>query len=286
MGCLQLTYEPKFKIVHRTGEPMRSHEAKSVQLWLSVDPLAEKFPNFNPYNYVMQNPLNLTDPTGMAPEEGGATDPPKGGKAGATYNDPVNGKLTFNGTTWQRADGADVLSEVVLTGQAKSSFWSTASRTIADFTPGVGATWDIVDGINNGDGWQVAMGAGFLVVDIVTLGSGTFVKGAFKTTLKVGAKQLAKKGLKFTGDEAVEHFSKHANEIMKVTGDKAYDLKKYVTDANWIVENGHYVKELNAYVHFMGHGKKGNALIGVVGLKNGGKNISTFHIKSASKAGL
>jgi hypothetical protein len=27
----------------------------------------------------MQNPLNLIDPTGMSPEEGGATDPPKGG---------------------------------------------------------------------------------------------------------------------------------------------------------------------------------------------------------------
>ena len=49
MGALQLTYEPTLKIVHRTGELMRSHEAKSVQLWLSVDPLAEKFPAWSPY---------------------------------------------------------------------------------------------------------------------------------------------------------------------------------------------------------------------------------------------
>ncbi|CAM4121664.1 MULTISPECIES: RHS repeat domain-containing protein [Flavobacterium] len=41
-----------------------------TSIWLSVDPLAEKFPNWNPYNYTMQNPINLTDPTGMAPEEG------------------------------------------------------------------------------------------------------------------------------------------------------------------------------------------------------------------------
>ena len=26
----------------------------------------EKFPNWNPYNYVMQNPINLIDPTGMS----------------------------------------------------------------------------------------------------------------------------------------------------------------------------------------------------------------------------
>ncbi len=36
-----------------------------------MDPLTEKFPNWNPYNYTMQNPINLTDPTGMAPEGGG-----------------------------------------------------------------------------------------------------------------------------------------------------------------------------------------------------------------------
>lgn len=37
-------------------------------IWLSTDPLAEKFPNWNPYNYTMQNPINLIDPTGMSSE--------------------------------------------------------------------------------------------------------------------------------------------------------------------------------------------------------------------------
>ncbi len=36
--------------------------------WLSVDPLADQYPSHSSYNYVLNNPLRLTDPTGLEPD--------------------------------------------------------------------------------------------------------------------------------------------------------------------------------------------------------------------------
>ncbi|MBN8589486.1 MAG: hypothetical protein J0L94_14330 [Rhodothermia bacterium] len=36
--------------------------------WLGVDPMAEKYPSWSPYNYVMNNPLGMVDPDGRCPE--------------------------------------------------------------------------------------------------------------------------------------------------------------------------------------------------------------------------
>ena len=65
MGCLKLTYHQAFetplKVVYRTKEA----EQKSVQRFLSVDPLSEMTISETPYHYVSNNPLRFTDPTGM-----------------------------------------------------------------------------------------------------------------------------------------------------------------------------------------------------------------------------
>jgi hypothetical protein len=38
-------------------------------MWSSVDPLAHKFPGWSTYNYVLNNPIRLTDPDGRAPTD-------------------------------------------------------------------------------------------------------------------------------------------------------------------------------------------------------------------------
>ena len=35
-----------------------------LSLWLSVDPMSDKYPNLSPYNYCAWNPMKLADPTG------------------------------------------------------------------------------------------------------------------------------------------------------------------------------------------------------------------------------
>ncbi|MBK9567079.1 MAG: hypothetical protein IPO37_18485 [Saprospiraceae bacterium] len=42
-----------------------------MSVWLSVDPLAEMYPNWSSYAYTMNNPITYVDPTGMSTENGG-----------------------------------------------------------------------------------------------------------------------------------------------------------------------------------------------------------------------
>ena len=39
-----------------------------ISIFVSVDPLAEKYPGWTPYHYVHNNPINMVDPTGMEAE--------------------------------------------------------------------------------------------------------------------------------------------------------------------------------------------------------------------------
>ncbi len=93
--------------------------------WLSVDPLAHKFPWQTPYAFTDNNPVNLVDPTGMSAE------PPDGFQGGMWQDETGTyynvGGLTGDNSDFVRTDGegnadgfynsgSDMLGEATVTG--------------------------------------------------------------------------------------------------------------------------------------------------------------------------
>jgi RHS repeat-associated protein len=63
----------------------------AIGRWNAVDPLASKMPGWSPYNYVMGNPISLTDPDGREPD---------GGIFSVSKNDDGSWNLTVSATVY------------------------------------------------------------------------------------------------------------------------------------------------------------------------------------------
>ena len=245
-----------------------------------LDPLTDEFPYYTPYQYAGNEPIANVDMDGLEPwnvlQEVIVKAAPRLAQAAKTglstamvvglvakvgvqvaYNSLVDVARTFN----TYVNPLTPLVELATGKSVESDFTEDKSRVTS--------------------GTESAM----MLIPFGKV-AGTVAKVAEKTVIKTVAKK-ATSFLKFGGDEAIEHFTRHADQIMKVTRKSAYNLKNYVDDANWIIQNGIYSSKLNGYYYYMGNAaKKGKSLFGFVGLKNGGSTISTFHIKSATELGL
>ena len=45
--------------------PLARHYNSDLSIWLSVDPMSDKYPGVSPYTYCGNNPVRLVDPNGM-----------------------------------------------------------------------------------------------------------------------------------------------------------------------------------------------------------------------------
>ena len=68
----------------------------AVGRWLSVNPLADKFPSLTPYNYVLNNPIIIYDPNGRGPKVGNK--PISGKEAARLTMLAIHGALSGNPT--------------------------------------------------------------------------------------------------------------------------------------------------------------------------------------------
>ncbi len=86
--------------------------------------------------------------------------------------------------------------------------------------------------------------------------------------------------LQFNSEQKlVNHFDKHSAEVAHALKRTDYSIEQYLKDANFVVETGTYVPELNAYVKFIGYEGK-NTLYAFVGLDQNTGNITTYHVKT------
>lgn len=110
MGCLKLTYKPTLQVL-RTRKPVLSHEAKVVQLWQSVDPLADADKNigYSPYSYAINNPISYIDPDGRCWQKVGESYVPcDDASVGSTTTGAFGHSWTMTKNDgWQLTNGAD-----------------------------------------------------------------------------------------------------------------------------------------------------------------------------------
>ena len=103
-----------------------SYTDQDILRWTTADPLAAKYPSMSPYNYVMNNPIRLIDPTGME------IDLPGEKKAQDAY---VKMLHDHTGNNYEIKD-----NKLVMTG-ADKDFKGKASATLAGIiSKGIGAT--------------------------------------------------------------------------------------------------------------------------------------------------
>ncbi len=231
---------------------------------LTLDPLAEKFTNISPYSFLNNNPLYFIDPTGMSVE------PPIGfdTKDGTVHKDD-DGSWIYNkdSNTWVGQDGsADIenrimLNEVVMKkvdpnagtyfarGNRGSGIYGwndgSAERFWNKNMPITSSVYSFYNGAKNGDGSEMAWGAGFLFLDIATFGEGSVLLRGGKTfaqfKLARGGTQTLAKISTSTGVQRISTEFHHVFLTQRMQ--RAYGLP------NWMVNNSLNVWKLNTVQH-------------------------------------
>ena len=83
-----------------------------------------------------------------------------------------------------------------------------------------------------------------------------------------------------TNQDLESHFSKHGKEFENLYSNS----QEYLQGANYVVNNGTYVPEMNGYLKF--YGANGHANYAFVGLTQNGAYITTFSIRSVGSLSL
>ena len=184
--------------------------------WLSVDPMADKYPNISPYAYCAWNPVKLVDPDGNEAIDNDDWYKDKNGHVHWDANvhsqkDLKNGEEYLGKTVMMTAEGSDEVTY----GDQYGHTWKSVSLREVSITEK--APNPLVDRIHQSAGEFWGHPVTEAVVDVtlfvVTGGTGTVAKGVAKSMIKRNVKQGAKTNIEKLVIEAQQRYPRKAGKI-------------------------------------------------------------------------
>ncbi len=214
----------------------------------------ENFAQYNLFAYCFNNPVNMSDETG--------TWPSWAKKVVAAV--AVVAVVAAVAAVTVATAGAGTAAAVIAVGAAKGAAIGMASGAA------IGAATGAVSHRVSTGSWS---GAGTAALN--GMGDGA-LSGAITGAISGGASAGLRYGTFSSKSSLTQHFAKHGDEF----GDMYTNAKEYAQGAKYVIKNGTYIPEKNAYIRFLG--TQGKANYAFVGMKAGGR-ISTYHVRSVSK---
>ncbi|PQL91273.1 RHS repeat domain-containing protein [Apibacter adventoris] len=204
-------------------------------VWLSTDPLAEKYPNVSLYAYTFQNPVKFIDPTGMEPDGWGRKgnqwiydenitqenykelgyDDYSDGVTNNTYTSVNNTQVTLNSNgTWNERGLTS--SGEFYGGDGSGSFMDWAHRIVYEtdqYNP-IALVWDGIQGyITGADRFGNELntaGSTFKIAIAIPIGkAGGLLYRAEQGVVNVTSKNVVKEAIKTANGIEVTGFTKH-----------------------------------------------------------------------------
>jgi len=186
----------------------RNYDA-AMGRFFNIDPLSEVYAYQSHYNFSENRVVDARELEGLEISKINNPDP---------NNSPANWDgLSYDGgiesiTTYSNGVKETNIANVALEGKTASSNIGTVSlstsgfslgetaRFGAGFVPILGSGLDIYEGARDGNWVQFGFGVGGLALDVVTLGSGSIIKGGIKT---IGT-ELVEEGIEKAAKEVAE----------------------------------------------------------------------------------
>ncbi len=176
----------------------RYYEPKT-SVWISVDPLAEEFSGWSPYNYCLNNPVRFIDPDGRGPE------PPKNG---------IPQFIDNTGVYFWRAD-KNAYEQYKYTDSSREHYSFSGYYTVNSNSKAVGKSVSIDPNASN-----------FKYEPVET--SLQEVNVGFGLSLKLGGFSVG-----FGPELAVGNANNGLNSAGRFIGNFTFDVRKFLSAAEW-----------------------------------------------------